>query len=51
VNLQLDHFSDYEKKKQQIWERNFFFSSIENFYVNWHDSTREFKDFSINQNK
>lgn len=28
-------------------ERNFFFSQIENFYVIWHDSTKEFKDFSI----
>jgi len=28
-------------------EKSFFFSSIENFYVNWHDSTKEFQDFSI----
>lgn len=32
-------------------ERNFFFSPIENFYVIWHDSTKEFKDFSISNNK
>ena len=29
-------------------ERNFFFSPIENFYAIWHESTGEFKDFSIN---
>lgn len=32
-------------------ETNFFFSSIENFYVNWLDSTKEFNDFSINNKK
>ncbi|MCX6751901.1 MAG: acylphosphatase [Candidatus Nomurabacteria bacterium] len=32
-------------------ERNFFFSPIENFYAIWHDSTGEFKDFSIINNK
>jgi len=32
-------------------EKNFFFSPIENFYVNWHDSTKEFQNFSISNNK
>ena len=32
-------------------ERNFFFTPIENFYVIWHDSTGEFKDFSIINHK
>ena len=32
-------------------EKNFLFSSIENFYVNWFDSTKEFQDFSITNSK
>jgi acylphosphatase len=31
-------------------ERNFFFSPIENFYIIWHEPTREFNNFFINHN-
>lgn len=32
-------------------ERKFFFSNIENFYVIWHESIREFSNFSIGLKK